>query len=435
MAASIVGVPVSRRIPAGHRRVLICCGIFIFAFGVFHYDVGWPSRPYFDETYYVPAVHSIFSVRPIVNAEHPPLAKELIAIGVIVDGDTSAGWRLMSGVFGALTLVGVYLWSLQLFSNQRAALWVALLSFVNQGIYVQSRIAMLDIFLLAFLIWALMFFSSTWTSTQVRRLFACTGVCLGLAAACKWTGLAAWMLVLAIVVGVKILQRLEVSFENPSHADWYRGDLWRQMRPRDWFLSLAILPLAAYFMAFVPQYGFHVVAILQRQIHMWELLTGKFAAHRYMSHWLTWPLMIRPVWYLWDADVKPNLNSGVVYLTNPLIAWAGLLAVFVCFYDWIVLRRRQAFIIFSSWFSLYAFWAFTPRAVMFSYYYLPSLTILSLALAYMFYETPLADFVWLRRTFMAGATAMFIYFLPVTTAGIGVTQAGFNHRMWLHTWP
>lgn len=358
-----------------------------------------------------------------------------MALGIILEGDTSAGWRLMSGIFGAITLVGVYLWSLQLFASQGAALWVVLVSFVNQGIYLQSRIAMLDIFLLGFLIWALVFFSLTWTSTHTRAKFVGTGVCIGFATACKWSGLAAWLMIIASVVGIKAFQRLGMALENPSRADWYRGDLWQQMRRRDWILALAVLPLAAYFFAFILEYGINVAAMLQRQVQMWNLLTAKLAAHPYMSHWLTWPLMIRPVWYLWDANFKSDLNSAVVYLTNPLINCAGLLAVFICLYDWLFLRRWQAFIIFSSWFSLYAFWAFAPRGVTFSYYYLPSLTILSLALAYLFYETPLARFVWLRRGFAIAATALFIYFLPLTNAGIGVTQAGFNHRMWLPTWP
>jgi dolichyl-phosphate-mannose-protein mannosyltransferase len=425
----------SFRITARYPHVLTCCGIFAVAFGVFHVDVASPSQPYFDETHYVPAAQSIFTTRPLLNAEHPPLAKELIAVGIILAGDSSTGWRLMSGVFGAMALVGVYVWSLQLFSNQRAALWVVLVSLVNQGIYVQSRIAMLDIFLLTFLIWALAFFSLTWNSIHTRRMFAGTGVCLGLAAACKWSALAAWMMVIAIVAGIKIFQRFDLSLENPSDTDWYRGDLWQRMRVRDWFLTLAVLPFAAYFMAFVLEYGTDVGAIFERQVHMWDLVSGKLAAHSYMSRWLTWPLMIRPVWYLWDANFKPNLNSAVVFLSNPLIAWAGLLAVFVCLYDWLVLRRRQAFVIFAAWFSMYAFWGLAPRAVTFSYYYLPSLTVLSLALAYVFYETPLARFVWLRRGFAATATALFIYFLPLTTAAIGVTQAGFNHRMWLRTWP
>lgn len=418
-----------------NNHLMICLGIFFTALFVLHYNVTIPNHYYFDETHYVPAAKAAFDRVHIVNAEHPPLGKELIALGMFLQGDTPAGWRLMSVVFGALTLVGLYLWALKLFSNRNAALWVVLISFVDQGIYIQSRIGMLCIFLLAFLVWALAFFSWTWTSTTyTRRLFAATGLCLGLACACKWLGLAAWAMVVGIVFGIKIFQHWGMTFENPRADDWYRRDLWQSMRSRDWCLTLGLIPAAAYFITFVPEYGLHFVAILQRQHEMLSMLTASMAPHTYMSRWPTWPLMVRPVWYLWEPRTRSNYVTAIVYLSNPIITWCGLLAILECLWGWIVQRRKNAFIIFASWFSLYIFWAFTAREVSFTYYYLPSLSILSLALAYVFYETRLAAYSWIRRVFAAVSVALFVYFLPIISSVVGVSEPHFSHLMWFKIW-
>src|SRR5258708_12390280 len=65
-------------------------------------------------------------------------------------GDVPLGWRYPAVLFGALALVAVYLCGLALFAAQGPAIAASLLTFFNQMLFVQSRIAMLDIFALTF---------------------------------------------------------------------------------------------------------------------------------------------------------------------------------------------------------------------------------------------------------------------------------------------
>jgi predicted membrane-bound dolichyl-phosphate-mannose-protein mannosyltransferase len=76
---------------------------------------------------------------------HPPLAKELMAVSIRVFGDVPLGWRYPSVLFGSLAIVAMYLCGLALFTAQGPAVASALIAFFNQMVFVQSRIAMLDI--------------------------------------------------------------------------------------------------------------------------------------------------------------------------------------------------------------------------------------------------------------------------------------------------
>jgi dolichyl-phosphate-mannose-protein mannosyltransferase len=415
-------------------QVIFYIGLFFAAFFFFHHDVNLPQNPYFDEQHYVTASRYVFVKNQGANLEHPPLAKEFIAISMALAGDKASGWRFMSAVCGALTIVGLYYWALVLFRNQWAAFWVVIVSVTNQAIFVQSRIAMLDIYLLFFLIWGLAFFSRTWAAPQVRQYFMASGICMALAAACKWVGMVGLIMEIGIVAGVKVFQAWGVTFKNPAPTDWYRPDLWKTMRARDWWLTLVVIPFMAYFTVYIPEYGLDVIAFLQRQYTMWTLMASlKSGTHVYMSSWKDWPFQLRPVWYIWGPNLKPALMSAVVYLSNPLTTIAGFFAAFVCLYGWIVRRHWHAFIIFASWFSLYIFWVLPNREVNFSFYYLPSLSILSLALAYMYYIIR-PEAIWARRGFIIAVVTLFIFFYPILAARHGISTADFQKRMWLQRW-
>jgi dolichyl-phosphate-mannose--protein O-mannosyl transferase len=84
--------------------------------------------------------------------------------------------------------------------------------------------------------------------------------------------------------------------------------------------------------------------------------------------------------------------------------------------------------------SLYLVWAVLPKQGGFFYYYFPTAMMLSPALGYVFFETPLVRPAWLRYLFLIAAFAMFLYFLPVSSAATGVTLPGYAERMWFDGW-
>ena len=97
----------------------------------------------------------------------------------------------MSALFGSIALVAVYLWTLALIDDLGAAIWTAALTFFNAILFVQARIAMLDIFLMAFASLALAFYTLSLKEKRPSRSLGyalAAGVWLGLAGACKWSG-------------------------------------------------------------------------------------------------------------------------------------------------------------------------------------------------------------------------------------------------------
>ncbi len=60
---------------------------------------------------------------------------------------------------------------------------------------------------------------------------------------------------------------------------------------------------------------------------------------------------------------------------------------------------------------------------------------LGVALAYLFYETRLARWPWLRPLVLVASLCFFIYFFPITSAAAGVTLPGYYARMWFGRGP
>ena len=133
----------------------------------------WLDKPQgsliFDEWYYVNVARVILRLPqslgssgqpPYPNAvpgldpnhEHPPLAKLLIALSMYFLGDNGYGWRIPSVIFGALSVLIFYLLMKKIAKFKAVPLIAAFLFSFDTLIFVQSRIAILDIFTLTFML-------------------------------------------------------------------------------------------------------------------------------------------------------------------------------------------------------------------------------------------------------------------------------------------
>ncbi len=414
-------------------------GFFIFLLGylVLLIGIDTPDHPYFDETHYVPAARQLLQTHfgiPTLNLEHPPLAKELMALSIWLFGDNPFGWRTMSALFGALALTGIYLCGRALFGDQRTALWATAVTALNQMLFVQARVAMLDIFALAFVLWGLAAFMASFRSdARTRALLCVAGLCFGLATACKWSGVFAWGMCIAIATAVLILRSWRTQFDDPQPSDWYRPNLWADMRTRDWLVCLGLVPFAAYIAAWLPIYGFSPAALLEAQRRIFQDNATLVTPHPYMRAWPSWPFLIRPVWFLFEK-AGDDRYWAVLSLGNPLVFWSAIPAILICLRDWIVKRRRDAFLILASYAALYLGWIALPRAVGFSFYYLPSASVASLALAYCFFRSETERWLWARWLFLAAALASFVLFLPISAASIETSLTGYERLMWFASW-
>lgn len=395
----------------------------------------------------MPSAKQLLDLRENQNWEHPPLGKELMAVGIGIVGDNPVGWRIMSTIFGALTLVGMFLWALAIFESEATALWVAMLTLCNQLLYVQARIGMLDTFMFAFLSFGLAAFTAAWKSKMPaltsRKLFRFTGLMLGLATACKWFGVIPWVTCMTLVGFVYFLKHQGVSFSDASEQDWYSPKLFSGMRKRDWILSFGLIPLTVYFMTYIPYYfvdgnnlGFWDLFTMQTKAYSGQLRVVN--THPYMSQWWDWPTLHRPIWYAYNTEgANKEWVRGVLLLGNPLIMWTGLLAILVCALQWLFTRSKSAFMILAFYGAFFVCWMVIPRKISFYYYYYPAGMVLSFAIASTFdwLESRFSkEFIpWVRWAYLGSSLGLFIYFFPIL-AGLKIPAASFTNWMWFRSW-
>jgi dolichyl-phosphate-mannose-protein mannosyltransferase len=417
------------------RSALIAVILFLGAHLAFLVGVTNPDKFYFDEVHYVPAARQMLEPAmpdPMLNPMHPPLAKQMIAVSIDIFGDNPLGWRYPATLFGALAIVGVYLCGIALFAAHGPALAATLIAFFNQMLFVQSRIAMLDIFALAFGLFGIAAFMQGYKQSRPHRWFALSGVLFGLSAACKWSGLFPLAVCIAIVAAIRLLQGWRAQFSDGNAGDWYRPDLWPDFRVTHFIACFVLIPSVVYLASFVPIYGLSLSDLWEAQRRIFDdNTTSAFSTHTYMSAWPSWPFLVRPVWYLFDKTGDDEI-AAVVCLGNPVVLWAALPAFAVVARDWVVTRRSDAFLLISFYLGPYLAWALLPRVVGFIYYYLPSATFASLLLVYALRRGKAPR--WLLWAFVAVAGASFAAMLPITVASMGTSMATFNRLMLFQSW-
>jgi dolichyl-phosphate-mannose--protein O-mannosyl transferase len=422
-------------VPKMSRSAVIAVAIFLIAHLALLIGLAAPEKFVFDEVHYVPAARQMLSPtmsQPLLNPMHPPLAKELIAASIATFGDNAFGWRYPATLFGALAIVAVYLCGLALFAAQGPAIAAALIAGFNQMVYVQARIAMLDIFALGLGLLAIAAFMHGFRKERPHTLFALAGSLFGLAAACKWSGLFPLGICIAIVALIRLMQGWRTLFADAKPDDWYRPDLWPDFRVQHVVLCFAVLPALTYLAAFVPLYGLSLPDLIEAQRRIFaDNTTTAIAGHTYMSSWPSWPLLVRPVWFLFDKIAEDNV-SAIVFLGNPLVLWPALAALAIVLRDVIVARRWDAFLIAAFYFGSWLAWALLPRTLGFIYYYLPAATAASLALVYVLDRKGLPR--WLLWAYVGVAAVGFAVMLPISAAFVGTSMQNFNRLMLFQSW-
>jgi hypothetical protein len=120
----------------------------------------------FDESYYVNAARVIAGVSPPVgaryagsplgddpNAEHPQLAKLIMAGSIELFGDGPFAWRIGSIIFGTLAVLGLFMLVVAAGGSRRMAVGACALMVCDNLLLVHGRIGTLDIYVLAAMLW------------------------------------------------------------------------------------------------------------------------------------------------------------------------------------------------------------------------------------------------------------------------------------------
>ena len=433
----------ARGYAATWRAAVIPLALIVLALALSLPRLTTPAVYVFDELYYAytagkyVAGEEAYSTEippredPAIEWTHPPLAKLLIAGGILLAGDNPLGWRIASVLFGVAGVVIAYLLALSL-TGSRVTSGLAAGLLLMDGLYlVESRTGMSNLFVLVFANGALLAFYRVLTVSpeRVGPPLLATGLFIGLGIATKWSGLA-----LAGLIGLVVCWRTFQLWRlaratNQSAAAEARAGLRAYLR---WApIALVALPLAIY---------------LASYLHFW--LTGHdwadfIALHRDMlayhrnlgvvhddsSPWWQWPLAARGVWYY--VDERRREGAFVFANGNPLLYWPMVVAVAWVVIDWWGRRSTALLILIIGFFGQWLPWAFSPRGT-FIYHFMPAVPLGCMAMAVVLTGA------WrqggISRVAAAGyalaVVATFAWFYPLYTA-IPLSPEQVGLRMWL----
>lgn len=396
--------------PAITTFLLAVIGLLLLLSGI-----GKPALMYYDEGLFVPEARSFLLKTPdpspliqMHSLAKPPLGKLMIAAGMKVAGDTPLGWRVASAVCGALTLVAVYLWVLLLVNDRGLAALAAGLTLFNNFHFVMSRIGMMDVFLVVFLMWSLLAYTAAITLDlgvgRRRILLICSGILMGLSGACKWNAVDSLAVLLVTSVGLLWLARRQPRGSTSALSQHARNI--QEIGLPTLLLGLLLAPFGAYALTYWPQ-----CRILNEPFTFRELITLHRTAWQICATWKSNPTIIS-AWYTWPLSLRPQ--RGLSYLLgNPIIAWTGLVAVVYCLWRF----RKTAALPEGLVFLLYAAnllqWAITPENGLFYYYYYPAMMILGVAIAVALRSLPRTIFgIRLTVAVLLASAIVFLWCYP-----------------------
>jgi dolichyl-phosphate-mannose-protein mannosyltransferase len=386
---------------------------------------------------------------------HPPMGKWLISLGIRALGWEPLGWRIASVIAGALTVGLLYLLARRLLQSTTAATFAAGLLAIDFLHLVQSRIAMLDVFLTMFVVAAFTFVvidrdsvararsggarDTVWTAVRSRPWLVAAGIAAGGAIATKWVG----VLGLLGSASVALLLMARVSGAWSGHA------LATAVR-REWLaltIAFGMTPALVYTATYGPRVegavfrsplarGSWVRGFAREQRDMLQFHRSS-AEIRYLgttnpfaSPAWSWPLVRRPMIYY----SEPRTGAGretIMAIGNPLVWWTAL----ACLGALVIgLTRRRgsdaAVVAVVGFAAVYGplLIVSAARAATFIYYMLPAVPFMCLGIAAVVaaLRTPQSQ----RRAMIAisvVAAVTFTFFYPVLTAQ-PLTERGLAAR-------
>ena len=404
----------------------------------------------FDEIYHARTAYDYVHHIDPYDTVHPPLGKDLIALGVLVFGMTPFGWRITGTLVGALMLPVMYMFGKRLFSSRSYGVAAAFLMMFDFMHFTQTRVATVDTFVTIFitLMYYYMFVYYSRTGYEagyrasLRPLLLC-GLFFGLGCATKWNAVygAPGLLLIFLMAKFREYRDYRKALAEGAKQAWVgeyvSGYLFGTI---GWCLVFFILiPAAVYVVSYIPFFlvpgpGHGLSDLPALQSHMYNYHKTLVATHPFQSRWWEWPLMLKPVWFYVSSALPAGRTSTIVALGNPAIWWVGTVAVVFAAGLAAERRDRNMAAVFIAIASLYLPWALVPR-IAFIYHFFPILPFMIFCIVYSFKTLSEKYTGWRFVTYgyLALVAALFVLFYPALS-GMEVGQGYIDRLKWLKGW-
>jgi dolichyl-phosphate-mannose-protein mannosyltransferase len=418
----------------GNKKVLEYLG-FVFVLAIASatrlWNLGFPQKLVFDETYYVKdalslaregheknwpeGANAVFESGDVYSyladpafVVHPPFGKWLIASGMWLLGpDNAAGWRISTGLLGIATVALLMLVAYKLFRSSKLALAAGFLLAIDGMAITMSRTALLDAPLTFFLLLGFLFFlidneqsrlrigsaiqQGRTTLIWFRPWLVLAGVTLGAASAIKWSGL-----YLLAAIGLYVVFSELVLRKNFGEKSWARTGLLAQGVIS--FLNLVPAAVATYlssWLGWINSSGgysrnwaednslpgiFGALPSWAQSLWNYHEVIYSFHVnlsedHSYQSHPITWLLGLRPTAFFYETYSAGQMgcesetcSSAITALGNPLIWVFATAALLYLAYRYLRTRERVIGLVLLGVGALYLPWLLIPERTVFQFY-------------------------------------------------------------------
>ncbi len=451
-------------------------------------NLAHPKETVFDEVYYANEAWDLLQHGVEWNPEdntpqyvvHPPLGKWMIGLGEQIFGYNSFGWRIAAVTVGVVSILLIVLAARRLFRSTILAATAGLLMSLDGMHFVLSRAALLDIFLMFWIVVAFFFLVLDREQRRARWLtlletggdpdrprlgvpwhrLACA-VSLGLACGVKWSAL--WY--------VLLFAALTVVFEASARRTAGAGHPVRAALTADgrWVLAFIAVVVATYLATwtgwFLSDGGYFrhwyaqtnglqhdrlvdpLVNLWHYHVEAYRFHTGLSSKHPYQSWPWMWLLLGRPVSMYVNTDGPCDATSCVsqiLMLGTPVLWWSFLPALIAL--GWLATARRDG----RAWLIMVCalagivpwFQNMPEHRTMFAFYALPAEPFLVLAVVYVLgaiigpprHAAPDSDHRLvgsiIASAYVSLVALCFAYFYPIYSATV-ITNAEWLSRMWL----
>ncbi|MDQ1703878.1 MAG: dolichyl-phosphate-mannose-protein mannosyltransferase [Frankiaceae bacterium] len=452
-----------------------------------------PGSKIFDETYYAHDSYSLLKHGVELDSNsndkvpgfvvHPPLGKWMIAVGEQFFGNTPLGWRFSAAIVGSLAVFMIARIARRMFRSTLLGCVAGLLLTFDGLEFVQSRTAMLDIFLM---FWVLAAFGclvldrddgrrrladrlerplaggdrGPWLGIRPWRI-AC-GVCLGAATATKWDGLYWIPAFLILALWWDAGARRTAGAEHPVRSALLLDGVFALV---PFFVIVAAVYTASWTGWFVSDanhaYGHdryalpgqswftHDRAVLGGWLrYHWEIYdfhSKLDAAHPYLSRPYGWLLLARPVAYFYASPHgcgAATCAQEVLGIGTPAIWWLAIPALGATLWRAVGRFDWRAAAVLVAFLAGYLPWFYEDlhHRTMFLFYLLPDVPFMVLAITLGIGMVLGRQWVTHARrvvgAVIAGAYLVLVIgnfaFLYPVLSGQVITYDQWHQRMWLH---
>jgi len=396
------------------------------------WNLGYPSKLVFDETYYVKDALSLsveghekswpdgadaaFQSGDVFGylsqaafVVHPPLGKWLIASGIWFTGpDESTGWRLSTAILGIATVGLLMLVAFKLFRSVPVAILAGFFLAIDGLAITLSRTALLDASLTFFLLLGFWFFlidqqisrlkitraieASSNSILWFRPWLVLAGVALGAASSIKWSGL-----YLLAGIGLYVVVSETLLRKNSGEANWPVKGLFDQGVFS--FLSLVPVAVATYLLTWMgwilgsggylrnwatenPPTGIFVLlpdwtlALWRYHEMIYRFHLNLTSEHAYEAHPLGWLVGLRPTAFFYESypagtngcELAEGCSSAITALGNPFIWISSTAALIYLIYRYARHRERVLGLVLLGTASLYLPWIILSERTVFQFY-------------------------------------------------------------------